>query len=116
MLLAASAIFLAAIAKLVRACMYIQKGIRILNEVGQWTTEYAFEIIELIKLYFNIEAKPLTHGEWLVLFGSLQAFLSSLILLFDSISENLVYLRFADKICSTKIERKPFKLIPKSFL
>lgn len=116
MLLAASAIFLSAIAKLARAFVYIYRGIKVLNDVGQWTSTFFFELIATIEIELDIEFATVTKGQWLVWLGTLQAGMASLILLFDSFAENIVYLRFADKICSTKIERKPFKIIPKPFL
>jgi hypothetical protein len=113
MLLASSAVLWFVVFKLVRGLIYIVEGLNTLTAAFQeisWTGTFFYELIATIEVEFGIEITIMSKAQWLIWIGSIQATLASMILFFDSYQDTIVYFRMLDKVCQTKIERKPFPI------
>jgi hypothetical protein len=113
MLLVANAVLIAVIYKLFRGLSYIAQGLLSLSTAFQeisWTSTFFFELVATIEVEFGIEITIMSKAEWLIWIGSIQSSLAAMILFFDSYQDTIIYFRFLDKICGTKIERNPFPI------
>lgn len=113
MLLASSAVLWFVVFKLVRGLMFIAQGLLTLTTAFQeisWTGTFFYELVATIEVEFGIEITIISKAQWLIWVGSIQATLSAMILFFDSYQDTIVYFRMLDKVCQTKIERKPFPI------
>jgi len=116
--IAANAILLGVVFKFLRGLSFIYRGLMLIRESA--AVEYVgllfSDLYALLQAEYGWAFIALTKGEWLVWVGSIQSGLAALIIFLDSFADQIVYFRFGDKVCSTKIEEHPYRITPKPLL
>lgn len=115
-LLLSDVIMTVVLTRLIGGFYYIIKGvIKVIKNMDnqEFMGDFFINIMGWLSNSFAEKLKSIPYSEWLIWFGSIQVTISALILFLNDLQGNMIYFRFMNAVCKTKIPAKPFKIIPR---